>query len=126
MQEFERNDWSTMTRQVPWAGRGWPGLAIVREPDGLRLWICAYDWTVDFGYAGPTVHNNTLGFIIGMSNLPSDQPVDFIRSGRHLSDCDFLTMEKQTVVLLARLFLDGKYASVASQLIKHEPVNRFS
>ena len=126
LRAFEGNDWSTLAQQVPWARNGWPGLAVVSEHNGMRLWIAAYDWTIDFGYSGPTARRDTTGYIIGLTDLPLDGSISYISGGVEFSESDFLIMEKDIVEYLVQLFFDGKHDDVIRMLLEYRPVNRFS
>lgn len=126
LRAYEGNDWSTLAQQVPWARKGWPGLAVVPEYNEMRLWIVAYDWTIDFGYSGPTAREETTGYIVGVTDLPSDGSISYISGGVEFSDCDFLIMEKNIVEHIVQLFFDEKYDDVIRMLLEYGPVNRFS
>lgn len=126
LRAFEGNDWSTLAQQVPWARKGWPGLAVVSENNEMRLWIAAYDWTIDFGYSGDTAREDTTGYVIGLTNLPSDKSISYISGGVEFSDSDYLIMEQDVVKYLVQLFFHEKHDDVVRMLLEHRPVNRFS
>lgn len=126
LQEFRGTDWDTQVAQAEWAGNGWPGIAVVRESDGLRLWVCAYDWAKDLGYIMDQSAAKRAAFIVGLMNVPPEFGLVQFTDGRVLSDSDFLIMEEEEVESLAELFFAERMSELVRQLLQSSPVNRFS
>ena len=126
IQRLRNTNWAKQAAQVPWAGNGWPGMAIVREVDNARFWFVAYDWQIDFGvrfYA--ECDKQTLGFVIGVTGLADDLDVSCQKSQRKMTECNFLYTMEEDLEDLASYFFDCKDALLVSSLLRVEPINRF-
>jgi len=123
---FREADWEIQVAQAEWAGNGWPGIALERPGDGLRFWVCAYDWETDFGLVGNRPAAKQAAFIVGLVNVPPQFMSVHFADGRTLVDSDFLIMKKKEVESLAELFFTERLGDLLRQLLRNSPVNRFS
>ena len=126
MRELTDANWGLQVAQSAWVGSGWPGLAAERQSDGLRFWVCAYDWRIDFGVSCDQLKPTDASFIVGLINVPDNAIPVRLTDGRSLSDADFLITTLEDVNRLAELFFSGEMVELARQLLRHSPVNGFS
>ena len=126
LREFRNYDWNKYVAQVPWSRNGWPGLAIERATDGLRFWVCGYDWGPEFDYHELSKPAQLLSFVVGLTNILPSMKISGISAGKRLTDCDFLVTDPSEVERLVDLFLSDDIEKLVTELLAMEPLNLLS
>ena len=76
LHRFRTTEWELESQRSRWVDKAWPGIEVINNINGARLWVSAYLATWDWM---PNVHQ--LWFLVGSENIPLPPRIVSMREG---------------------------------------------